>query len=156
MNGKTYQIVVLSIDQFGNATPSPIVRGTPEPAEDLYHRYFNSGGRASGFCFIATAAFGSYESRWVHVLRDFRDEWLLPTPEGRAFVDWYYANSPPAAAFIAEHRAARILVQMALLPIIAIAAFFVYFSWPLKLATVVVMFLLLRRRERRRRLAEAA
>jgi hypothetical protein len=154
-NGKTYQIVVLSIDQFGNATPSSVLTGTPQPAEDLYGRLTNSGSRASGFCFIATAAFGSYESRWVHVLRDFRDEWLLPTPQGRAFVDWYYAHSPAAADWIAEHRAARVLVQMVLLPVIAIAAFLVYFSWPLKLLSVLALYLLLRRRERRR-LAEAA
>jgi len=127
-NNVNYQFVVVSIDQYGNAIPSPVVTGRPQPTEDLYHRYYNSGGRASGFCFVATAAYGSYESRWVRVLRDFRDEWLLPTPEGRAFVDWYYEHSPPAADWIAEHDSARRAVRVVLLPVIGVAAFLVYLS----------------------------
>ena len=58
-----------------------------------------------GGCFIATAAFGSYENRWVWVLRDFRDQVLLEHDSGRSFVEWYYAHSPRTAAL--DRRARR-------------------------------------------------
>lgn|GEM_PF-2488200 len=149
-NNTTYQFAVVSIDQYGNAVASDVVPGMPQPTEDLYHRYYNAGGRASGFCFVATAAYGSYESRWVRVLRDFRDEWLLPTPEGRVFVDWYYEHSPPAADWIAEHDTARRAVRVVLLPVIAVAAFLTYVS-PIDktlLAMALVAWLVWRGRRR--------
>ena len=50
-----------------------------------------------GFCFLATAAWGSYQEPHVQVLRRFRDEVLLTNGPGRAFVSAYYATSPPLA-----------------------------------------------------------
>ncbi|NOY86334.1 MAG: hypothetical protein GXP52_03410, partial [Deltaproteobacteria bacterium] len=44
----------------------------------------SSGG--GGGCFIATAAFGSYEAPAVRVLRDFRDADLLTNGPGKWFV----------------------------------------------------------------------
>ena len=124
-NGQLYHFVVVSVDAFGNATPSERIDGTPQPTEDLWRRYRDDGGGAGG-CFIATAAFGSYENRWVYVLRDFRDEVLLSTASGREFVDWYYAHSPPAAAWIAERGWARALTRVLLVPFIACAWFWLY------------------------------
>lgn len=49
VNKQPYQFAVLSIDLYGNATPSAIVVGTPQPTEDLWNRFYNEGGRA-GFC----------------------------------------------------------------------------------------------------------
>jgi hypothetical protein len=155
-NGQTYQFVVLSIDRYGNATPSELLTATPQPVEDLYRRYYDSGGRATGFCFIATAAWGSYEHPFVQVLRDFRDEALLPSAAGRRFVDWYYDVSPPLAEYIAQHRAAKIGAQLALWPVIGAAALWLYTSaWLKALALICVLLLALRRRPAwRRRLAE--
>jgi hypothetical protein len=146
-NGVGYQFSVLAIDKFGNAVPSDLVIGSPQPTEDLYRRFRDQGGGASGFCFIATAAYGSYENRWVMVLRDFRDEILLTTSLGQRFVDWYYAHSPPWADYIAEHRAARILTQMLLWPVIGVAALIVYLPlWPKVLLLALVLGWLLRKR----------
>jgi hypothetical protein len=135
-NGTTYQFVVLAIDSYGNATwpvTNSVVTGTPQPVEDLYRRYRDAGGTASGFCFIATAAYGSYENRWVRVLRDFRDAVLLPTHAGTRFVDWYYAHSPGPASYIAAHSFARAVTRVALWPVIGFAAVWLYVPAWLKL-----------------------
>lgn len=145
-NNHPYHFVVLAIDNFGNATPSEAVVATPQPTEDLYRRYRDAGG-APGGCFIATAAFGSYESDWVYILRDFRDEVLLPSAMGHGFVDWYYAHSPPAAAWIAERGWARSLTRAALLPVIAGAFFWVYFAaWQKALFLTLLLALVMRKR----------
>jgi hypothetical protein len=140
INGLTnhvkYHFVVLAIDRFGNATPSPAVEGTPQAVEDFYRRYRDENG-AAGHCFIATAAFGSYESGWVRVLRDFRDQTLLPTELGRGFVDWYYEHSPPAAAWIAQRTWARAIVRLLLLPVIVLSALWLY-TPPLVKALIIL------------------
>lgn len=63
----------------------------------------NSGGSNSGGsgCFIATMAYGSYDAKEVLVLRRFRDKFLQKFGLGRAFIRWYYANSP---AFVSQHQ----------------------------------------------------
>ena len=71
-----------------------------------------------GGCFIATATLGDYDHPDVVVLRQFRDESLLPHVYGRAFVRTYYRLSPPLADFIrvrpfARSFALRALVQPA-------------------------------------------
>jgi hypothetical protein len=146
VNGGHYHFVVVGVDNYGNAAISNITDAQPEPTEDLYRRYRDSGG-AAGHCFIATAAFGSYESGWVQVLRQFRDEVLLPNAPGRAFVAWYYAHSPPAANWIAQRNWARAIVRVILLPVIAAAFLWLYFAGWQKLLFVLV-FVAYRKRKR--------
>jgi hypothetical protein len=62
-------------------------------------------------CFIATAAYGTPAAVEIDVLRQFRDEFLLQNPPGRAFVDFYYDVSPPVADFISEHEVLRTVVR---------------------------------------------
>lgn len=69
-------------------------------------------------CFIATAAYGSYLDPHVMVLRHFRDDVLLQSTAGTAFVDFYYRYSPPVADFIAQHAALRMVMRLALTPLI--------------------------------------
>ena len=145
-NYQRYHFVVVAVDQFGNAVASPVVDGTPQPTEDLWRRYRDAGGSASG-CFIATAAFGSYENRWVWVLRDFRDEVLLPRDWGHRFVDWYYAHSPSAASWIAGRGWARAGTRLALMPVIAGAWFYLYVPpWQKALLLTLLVAFLLRKR----------
>ena len=67
-----------------------------------------------GGCFVATAAFGSPMAHQVQWLRAFRDRVLLPGRAGRAFVNWYYAWSPRAAAWLRAHSVARKLTRAVL------------------------------------------
>lgn len=60
----------------------------------------SGGSDSSGGCFVATMAYGSYDSDEVLILRAFRDKFLQKFGAGRWFIQWYYANSP---AFVAQH-----------------------------------------------------
>jgi hypothetical protein len=68
-------------------------------------------------CFIATAAFRDTDAGPVLMLREFRDRVLLTNLLGRAFVRWYYRNSPPAAVWLMEHPQYRGPVLIALAPL---------------------------------------
>lgn len=74
-----------------------------------------------GKCFIATAAFGSFEAPAVKWLREFRDRYLLTHSAGRLFVDVYYRVSPPIADVVAQSELLKGLVRLLLLPFIALA-----------------------------------
>lgn len=53
----------------------------------------NQSSNSSG-CYVATMVYGSYDAPEVLVLRRFRDNFLAHSVFGRAFIKWYYANSP--------------------------------------------------------------
>ena len=72
-------------------------------------------------CFIATAAYGSYEHDYLYVLRDFRDDVLLSSISGQWFVQQYYQHSPPFARWLGGQAWARSIVRVALLPVIGTA-----------------------------------
>ncbi|UCG79160.1 MAG: hypothetical protein JSV21_04855, partial [Nitrospirota bacterium] len=77
-----------------------------------------AGSGSGGGCFIATAAYGSYMHKDVKVLRDFRDEILLKSRAGKAFVELYYRYSPPVADRIAKSDGLRFIVRVVLTPIV--------------------------------------
>ncbi len=84
-------------------------------------------------CFVATAAFNNENHPGVRVLKSFRDEILLAGSWGAAFVDWYYQNSPPWAAALADRPALRFAVQVGLAPLIGFAAFTIHVPFWMKL-----------------------
>ena len=70
-----------------------------EQLTDFFERQIERGdGEDGGFCFVATAAHGSYAHPVVAFLRTFRDEVLGRMPLGRTVVRLYYDYSPPLAA----------------------------------------------------------
>jgi len=65
----------------------------------------------TGFCFIATAAYGTETASQLDILRDFRDQVLLKNALGSRFVEAYYKLSPPVADFIAKNDFLRAVVR---------------------------------------------
>ena len=90
-------------------------------------------------CFIATACFGSKYEPGVVLLRQFRDDYLMKTNWGQAFVSCYYQNSPPIAAQIAGSSGLKGLTRVLLIPVISI----VYLLYHPLLATAVVLLILM-------------
>ena len=80
--------------------------------------FFNSGG---GGCFIASAAFGGQSSQEVILLSRFRDEILLRTASGKAFVNLYYTYSPRVANLIQESTFLKFLTKGLLFPVLVFA-----------------------------------
>jgi hypothetical protein len=65
----------------------------------------------TGYCFIATAAYGTETASQLDILRDFRDQVLLKSALGSRFVEAYYRISPPVADFIAKNDFLRAVVR---------------------------------------------
>ena len=57
----------------------------------------------------------------VEMLTEFRDDVLLSSRLGRAFVKLYYKASPPMADFIAEHDGLRRVVGWSLIPVVGVS-----------------------------------
>jgi hypothetical protein len=106
-------------------------------------------GEPSGFCFIATAAYGSTMDVHVATLQQFRDERLMTNALGRAFVQTYYTISPPMAQVIARDPILRGASRAMLAPVV------VAVTQPMRtfgafLAAFVVTALIIRRHRKDR------
>jgi len=123
--GVTYYFAATAYDGSGNQSDySAAVNYTPPlaPAPDPTPAPSPSGAAAAsgggGGCFIATAAFGSYQAPEVILLQKFRDRILLTNEPGRLFVEFYYQVSPPIADFIGHDDSLRRAARLSLMPLI--------------------------------------
>jgi hypothetical protein len=88
---------------------------------DEFGGYGHPTTPGGGFCFIATATYGTDTAKELDILREFRDEVLLPNRLGAEFVSFYYRTSPPIADFISQHEVLRTVVRVGFVdPIVAI------------------------------------
>jgi len=118
--GLTYYFAATAYDGSGNesdysAAVSYTVPQAPAPAPSPSGAAASGGG---GGCFIATAAFGSYQALEVILLQKFRDRILLASEPGRLLVEFYYRVSPPIAAFISQDELLKRAVRLTLKPLI--------------------------------------
>ncbi len=154
-NGRCAGVAVRTVDTADNVGEASLVAiGKPVPVFDYFEYYKEAGGAEDGgFCFIATAAHGSYAHPVVRVLRSFRDRVMKATPLGTALVALYYRSSPPIAARIAADEDARAIVRGALIPVALLAL--LWLAAP-ALGLLLVARLLWRRRTARGLASKAA
>ena len=70
---------------------------------------------------IASAAYGTDTAKEIDILRQFRDEVLLPNSLGAKLVSFYYKTSPPIANIISQHEVLRTAVRVGFIdPIVKI------------------------------------
>ncbi len=117
-DGRTYYFAITAYDSDYNESAYSIELVYPNNSNNFDGSGDSDGG--GGGCFIATAAFGSPMAKQVAILRQFRDNILLPNRLGRAAVVFYYKHSPPYADYIAVHDNLRRLVRWSLIPIVGL------------------------------------
>ena len=96
-------------------------------------------------CFIATAAYGSYLDPQVRILRQFRDEHLLPNAIGKSLVGFYYRHSPPIADYISERDMLKAFVRSGL----ALVIYSIQYPTAAGLVLILMPLLVLRQRRKR-------
>jgi hypothetical protein len=100
------------------------VRANTEPRlTDLTGRFngdFIEGPKIP-VCFSTAVALGTNAAQKLNILREFRDEVMLPNALGATFVSFYYTSSPPIASFISRHDVLTRLARLGFLdPIVKI------------------------------------
>lgn len=88
--------------------------GLKESKELAEARAREQGIAMKAGCFVATAAFGDEDHEVVLALRRWRDERLLHSAPGRAFVHGYYALSPRLARVVERSEGLRLAARGAL------------------------------------------
>lgn len=132
-----YYSVALDDDDCVAATDALCRRVTPSEVVGLL---------SNTNCFIATAAYGGRDKdatfgREVEVLREFRDQYLMNTAVGRAFVRAYYLASPPLARAIVDRPTVRAMVRGLLAPFVLFAELAMNRGlWIAMLASLTVLF----------------
>jgi len=122
-NDVTYYYAVSALDENDNESQISVVSAAmPINVSDFWEKYREAGGTDDGgFCFLATAAWGSYMAPEVRTLRTFRDGFLMTNPAGRAFVKFYYRVSPPLASAISKSPVLRAATRLAIAPLVVVA-----------------------------------
>jgi hypothetical protein len=97
-------------------SPIPIPTPTLPPAAEQTQESEGGG------CLIATAAFGSEMAPQVQFLREIRDNTVLQTESGSAFMagfnQFYYSFSPAVADYERENQAFKETVKLTLTPLL--------------------------------------
>ncbi len=122
-NGVTYVVWMTAIDEAENESiESDQGEGTPMPVDDFFELYKKAGGvEEGGYCFVATAAYGSYQHGMVQPLRDFRDDHLAQSPAGRSIIDGYYRYGPLWARSLQGSETTKGFARILLLPLVLFA-----------------------------------
>ncbi len=119
-----YRITLSAEDKAGNHNPSNsiTITGYAATTEGFWTHYKAGEGKDDGgYCFIATASYGSYFHPFVKILRSFRDRILLPTKPGKAFVRAYYNAGPTLVGILNDYPVLKSVVRIMLLPLVALA-----------------------------------
>ncbi|MCX7944437.1 MAG: fibronectin type III domain-containing protein [Deltaproteobacteria bacterium] len=141
-NNIDYEIWAEQIDKARNISESSsVVTGTPREVLDYYEYYKKSGGKEEGgFCFIATAVYGSPVNSIVYIFKAFRDTYLEKSKLGRWIMTLYYRFSPDLAEFIKKRPLLRFI---AILTLTQIALILYLTLKPLIPLSIAILFLII-------------
>lgn len=122
INNISYEIWAEQVDKAKNVSQkSEVVTGVPREVLDYFEYYKKSGGKEEGgFCFIATAVYGSPVHPLVYVFKAFRDTYLSKSQLGEKIISLYYHYSPTIADFIKNRPILKTLIAVLLVPVAAI------------------------------------
>ena len=123
---KAYTIEVYAEDLAGNSdeTATISIEASSVTTYGFWNNYKTQGGKDDGgFCFVATAGFGSYFHPSVELLREFRDSVLSNFDLGRQFIATYYKYGSYPAEIIKDSPALRAVSRTMLMPLVIFAWF---------------------------------
>ena len=108
-----------TVEEEPEIEPEPVMVSQPDEEK-----------KKGGGCLIATAAFGSEMAPQVQFLREIRDNKVLQTESGSAFMtgfnQFYYSFSPAVADYERENPAFKETVKLALTPMLTSLAILNY------------------------------
>ena len=125
-SSRAYTVEVTAFDLAGNSddTASISVEASSVTTYGFWSNYKSQGGKDDGgFCFVATAGFGSYFHPSVALLREFRDSVLANFDLGRKFIAAYYKYGSYPAEIIKDSTILRAASRTMLMPYVVAAWF---------------------------------
>ena len=121
LESKINEIIEKPLDSVQEPQLDPELQLDPEPIPKTTQP--QNSESSDGGCLIATAAYGSELAPQVQQLRELRDNHLLHTDSGSAFMisfnGFYYSFSPIIADYERENPVFREAVKMAITPMIS-------------------------------------
>ena len=124
---KSYAVEVYAEDLAGNSdkTATVSVDASAVTTYGFWSNYQSNGGKDDGgFCFVATAGFGSYFHPSVALLREFRDSVLAKFDLGKRFIAAYYEYGSYPAGIIKDSSLLRATSRTLLMPLVISSWFF--------------------------------
>lgn len=111
------------LDQFETTVASFKILNEPEKESEPIRQDFGENNKNGGGCLIATAAFGSELAPQIQQLREIRDNVVLTTHSGTAFMtvfnQLYYSFSPTIADYERENSVFKEAVKLFITPMIS-------------------------------------
>ena len=126
-SSRAYTVEVVAEDLAGNSdeTATISVEASSVTTYGFWSNYKSQGGKDDGgFCFVATAGFGSYFHPSVELLREFRDSVLANFGFGKRFIAAYYKYGSYPAEIIKDSTTLRAASRTLLMPLVVTAWFF--------------------------------
>ncbi|KAF6243019.1 peptidylprolyl isomerase [Nitrosopumilus sp. b1] len=111
------------LEEFETTVGSFKILNEPEKESESPYQDFGENNKEGGGCLIATAAFGSELAPQVQQLREIRDNIVLSTHSGTAFMtgfnQLYYSFSPAIADYERENPIFKEAVKLAITPMLS-------------------------------------